>query len=162
MIKCRSARVEPLSTNPATLIREPHKYFDQVIITVRAGDGGHGAVLSMPSPIKPSKSQGKHDKDKIKKRGSYKRDSDGSLILPMGGHGGDVIIYVDESKETLLEFHRKNRYCAKRGGNVDAMGALTKQLHDGFGAPALRIPVPVGTVVKRKRGRFLADLARPD
>ncbi|KAK2971498.1 hypothetical protein RJ640_020904 [Escallonia rubra] len=163
-LKCRLARVKeaPLP-NPDKIISEPHKYFDQVIITVRSGDGGHGAVLSMPIQKAPSKSRGRYDKEKEKarKKSSYKRDFDGSIILPMAGHGGDVIIYADEDKDSLLEFHRKSRYNAKRGGNVDAMGVLTSQLHDGFVSQTLRIPVPVGTVVKHKRGKFLADLALP-
>ncbi|XAR61703.1 hypothetical protein NMG60_11016200 [Bertholletia excelsa] len=158
---CRLIRVkEPPSPNPDSLIREPHKYFDQVIITVRAGDGGHGAILSMPNQKTPIKSQGKH-KEKTRKNNMYKRDFDGSLILPVGGHGGDVVIYADEGKDTLLDFHKKRRYNAKRGGNVDTMGVLTSQLCDGLAAPALWIPVPIGTVVKRKRGNFLADLACP-
>ncbi|XP_020586926.1 probable GTP-binding protein OBGC2 [Phalaenopsis equestris] len=148
------------STSLEALIREPHKYFDHVNITVRSGDGGHGAVLSMPAQRTNSKLQGKHEQDK-RKKGSFKRDSNGSLIVPMGGHGGDVFLYADESTETLLEFHKKKRYSAKRGGNVDAMGMLTSLLHDGFVAPSLRIPVPVGTVVKRKKGKFMADLACP-
>ncbi|XP_065006925.1 probable GTP-binding protein OBGC2 [Musa acuminata AAA Group] len=161
-INCRSTRVkESPSTDTASLIREPHKYFDQVIITVRAGDGGHGAVLSMPNQKINSKTQGKYGHENTRKKSPYKRDSDGSLILPMGGHGGDVIIYADESTESLLEFHQKKRYCAKRGGNVDAMGTLNSQLHDGFAAPTLRIPVPIGTVVKHRRGKILADLAQP-
>lgn len=126
------------------MIREPHKYFDQVIITVRAGDGGHGAILSMPNQKAPSKSKRKFDKDKTRKKSSYKRDFDGSLILPVGGHGGDVVIYADESKDTLLEFHKKSRFKAKRGGNVDAMGVFTSLIHDGLAAPTLRIPVPLG------------------
>eukprot|EP01018_Ginkgo_biloba_P026277 Gb_21962 [translate_table: standard] len=142
--------------------REPHKYFDQVVITVRSGDGGHGAVLSMPRPTMPGKTPGKKWKNEVKGNRSYRRDSDGTLILPMGGHGGDVVIYADESKDSLLELHQKRRYNAKRGGNVDAMGALRPTLHDGFASPMVRIPVPVGTVVKRKRGgKFLADLAHP-
>ena len=48
---------------------------------------------------------------------------------------------------SLLEFHKKSRYNAKRGGNVDAMGVLTSQLHDGLAAPTLRNPVPVGLYV---------------
>ncbi|XP_073006339.1 probable GTP-binding protein OBGC2 [Typha latifolia] len=160
-ITCRISRVkEPPSTDAAVLAKEAHKFFDHAVITVRAGDGGHGAVLGMPSLGTNSKSRGKNDKDKRKKI-SYKRDSHGSLILPMGGHGGDVVIYADEGEESLLDFHKKRRYNAKRGGNVDAMGALTSQLHDGFAAPTLRIAVPVGTVVKRKKGNVLADLARP-
>ncbi|KAG4148008.1 hypothetical protein ERO13_D05G259700v2 [Gossypium hirsutum] len=153
---------ESPSTNPDTLLKEPHKYFDQVIITVRSGDGGHGAVLTMPSQQRATKWQGKHEnKEKSKKKLSYKRDFDGSLILPVGGHGGDVVIYADEGKDTLLELHKKSRHNAKRGGNVAAMGVLTSQLRDGLAAPTLRIPVPVGTVVKRKRGKLLADLAQP-
>ncbi|GAB4839426.1 hypothetical protein Ancab_028948 [Ancistrocladus abbreviatus] len=148
------------SLTPDILYKEPHKYFDQVIITVRSGDGGHGAILSMPNQRGPPKFRGKNDNEKRKKT-SYKRDSDGSLILPMGGHGGDVVIYADESKDSLLEFHKKSRFNAKRGGNVSAMGVLTPQMHDGLAAPTLRIPVPVGTVVKRKRGKLLADLANP-
>ncbi|OMO75246.1 hypothetical protein COLO4_26223 [Corchorus olitorius] len=163
-IKSRLTKTkESPSTNPSTLLKEPHKFFDQVIITVRSGDGGHGAILSMPNQQRPAgKSPGRNEtKDKAKKKPSFKRDFDGSLILPLGGHGGDVIIYADEGKDTLLEFHRKSRYNAKRGGNVDAMGVLNSQLRDGLAAPTLRVPVPVGTVVKRKRGKLLADLAQP-
>ncbi|CAK7346298.1 unnamed protein product [Dovyalis caffra] len=160
-ISCRLAKVKEAisTTNPDSLIKEPHKYFDQVIISVRSGDGGHGAILNMPNQSNNA-SRGKQEK-KRRNKSSYKRDFDGSLILPVGGHGGDVLIYADEGIDTLLEFHSKSRFNAKRGGNVDAMGVLTSQLRNGFAAPALRIPVPVGTVVKRKRGKLLADLAQP-
>ncbi|XP_020095595.1 probable GTP-binding protein OBGC2 isoform X4 [Ananas comosus] len=137
-----SSLKEPPVSNPAALAKEAHKYFDQAVITIRAGDSGHGAILSMPNQKINTKSQGQHEKEK-RIKSSYKRDSDGSLILPMGGHGGDVVLYADEDLESLLEFHKKRRYSVKRGGNVDAMGALTSQLHEGFAAPALRIPVPV-------------------
>ncbi|KAJ3669873.1 hypothetical protein LUZ60_010197 [Juncus effusus] len=165
-ITCRITKSKPsLSTNQhsSSLAKEAHKYFDHASITVRAGDGGHGAVLDLPKPPtetpKTLKSKSRNKNKKIPP--SFKRDSDGSLILPMGGHGGDVVIYADESLETLLEFHSKSRYCAKRGGNVDAMGELNSRISDGFPAPVLRIPVPVGTVVKRKKGKVIADLARP-
>ncbi|CAN6440894.1 unnamed protein product [Victoria cruziana] len=163
-VHCGIAKIvkQPKPSAAESVTREPHKYFDHVVITVRSGDGGHGAVLSMPSQKTTYKSQGKNEKEKARKKNSYRRDADGSLILPMGGHGGDVVIYADESKNSLLEFHNKTRYNAKRGGNVDAMGILTSLLHDGIAAPTLRIPVPVGTVVRRKQGgRFLADLIRP-
>ncbi|KAL1351674.1 hypothetical protein HN51_015565 [Arachis hypogaea] len=166
-VRCRfiSSNAPSTSTsnsNSMTLMKEPHKYFDQVFITVRAGDGGHGAILNAPNTQRsPTKQDQKKDKDKIKKKSSLKRDFDGSLILPMGGHGGDVVIYADEGKDTLLEFHNKGRYNAKRGGNVDAMGVLSSLLRNGITAPTLRIPVPVGTVVKNKRGKTLADLAQP-
>ncbi|XP_019251338.1 PREDICTED: probable GTP-binding protein OBGC2 [Nicotiana attenuata] len=135
-VKCALAKARtPPSPASDAFIREPHKYFDEVVITVRAGDGGHGAVLSMPNVKAPSKSQGKFDREKTKRKPSYKRDFDGSLILPMGGHGGDVVIYADESKDTLLEFHNKSKHKAKRGGNVDAMGVLTSYLQNGLAAP---------------------------
>lgn len=162
-ITCRLAKAKETisTTNPDSLIKEPHKYFDQVIITVRSGDGGHGSVLNMPNQRNNNNgSKGKQEK-KSRYKSSYKRDFHGSLILPLGGHGGDVVIYADEGKDSLLELHSKSRFNAKRGGNVDAMGVLTSQLHNGFAAPTLRIPVPVGTVVKRKRGMLLADLAQP-
>ncbi|KAI3686643.1 hypothetical protein L1987_80324 [Smallanthus sonchifolius] len=159
-LMCRLAKAKEVSSpSLESLTREPHKYFDQAIITVRAGDGGHGATLSMHNPKANSKSQTKQDKEKARVRSSYRRDFDGSLILPMGGHGGDVVIYADEGKDSLLEFHKKSRFNAKRGGNVDTMGVLHSQLRNGLAAPTLRIPVPLGTVVKHKRGKFLADLA---
>ncbi|KAM7259241.1 hypothetical protein ACFE04_014982 [Oxalis oulophora] len=165
-IKCKLITNTKHSQNHLhSLLKEPHKYFDQVIITVRGGDGGHGAVLKLPNHSnKPPKSQfqNRTNSPPNKNKGPpYKRDFDGSLILPSGGHGGDVVIYADEGKDTLLEFHKKGRYNAKRGGNVDAMGVLTKQSRNGFSSTVLRIPVPVGTVVKHKRGKLLADLARP-
>ncbi|KAK1407457.1 hypothetical protein QVD17_39073 [Tagetes erecta] len=160
ILKCRLAKTkEASSPSLESLTREPHKYFDQAVITVRAGDGGHGATLSMQNPKASSKSQNKQEKEKARIRSSYKRDFDGSLILPMGGHGGDVVIYADEGKDSLLEFHKKSRFNAKRGGNVDTMGVLHSQLRNGLASPTLRIPVPLGTVVKHKRGKFLADLA---
>ncbi|XP_056177342.1 probable GTP-binding protein OBGC2 isoform X4 [Syzygium oleosum] len=162
-IECsRAARAKesPPSPTPASLAREPHKYFDRAVVTVRSGDGGHGAVLGMPGQDRASGKQREKERTR-RRRGSLKRDFDGSLVLPVGGHGGDVVVYADEARDSLLEFHGRSRYNAKRGGNVDAMGVLTSLLHNGFAAPALRIPVPVGTVVKRKRGKLLADLANP-
>ncbi|KAG6785728.1 hypothetical protein POTOM_007309 [Populus tomentosa] len=162
-ITCRLAKAKETisTTNPDSLIKEPHKYFDQVIVTVRSGDGGHGSILNMPNQRNNNNgSKGKQEK-RSRHKSSYKRDFHGSLILPVGGHGGDVVIYADEGKDSLLELHNKSRFNAKRGGNVDAMGVLTSQLHNGLAAPTLRIPVPVGTVVKRKRGMLLADLAQP-
>ncbi|KAJ3705554.1 hypothetical protein LUZ61_009259 [Rhynchospora tenuis] len=162
VITCRITKSrDSISTKQASLLKEAHKYFDHAMITVQAGDGGHGAVLTMPSQTDSSPKSQTKDKKKKNFTSSFKRDSDGSLILPIGGHGGDVIICADESLDSLLEFHNKNRFCAKRGGNVDAMGTINSQMRDGIAASALRIPVPVGTVVKRKKGKVLADLANP-
>lgn len=163
-VRCTATQLLRSSTGPPpNLEKEPHKYFDQVVITVRAGDGGHGAVLSLPRASARGENRlKKKDKDEQRKKRKFKRETDGTVILPMGGHGGDVIVYANESEDTLLEYHKKKKYYAKRGGNVDAMGYLTPSIEDGVSAPTLRIPVPVGTVVKRKRGgKLLADLVRP-
>lgn len=128
-----------------------------MLITVRSGDGGHGAVLRMPTQSAVAKSHGKLAKENPWKKSSFKRDFDGSLILPMGGHGGDVVIYADEGKDTLLEFHNKRRYNAKRGGNVDSVGVLSSQLRGGLAAPTLRIPVPLGLY-----GSWLLSYKAPD
>ncbi|XP_010672494.2 probable GTP-binding protein OBGC2 isoform X1 [Beta vulgaris subsp. vulgaris] len=162
-VVCAAVKAKEVSSLASdAFVKEPHKYFDQVIISVRAGDGGHGAILKMPNQKASSKLDNKKDKAaNSRKKVSFKRDSDGSVILPFGGHGGDVVIYADETKDTLLEFHKQSRFKAKRGGNVDALGALNTKLRDGSASPTLRIPVPVGTVVKRKRGKLLADLANP-
>ncbi|KAG8061401.1 hypothetical protein GUJ93_ZPchr0003g18676 [Zizania palustris] len=175
-VVCRAtrAREAPSSSGPAppknlpasALAKEAHKYFDHAAVTVRAGDGGHGAVLAMPaSPSTDASKSPRRRFDKSKrsaaKKVSYKRNYDGSVALPMGGHGGDVVVYADEVEETLLRFHEKARYCAKRGGNVGATGTLSSRMHNGFAGETLRIPVPVGTVVKRKKGAVLADLAHP-
>lgn len=129
-----------------------------MLITVRSGDGGHGAVLRMPTQSAVAQSHGKLPKENPWKKSSFKRDFDGSLILPMGGHGGDVVIYADEGKDTLLEFHNKRRYNAKRGGNVDCMGVLSSQLRGGLAAPTLRIPVPLGLYVSRLLSYKAPDL----
>ncbi|GJN23000.1 hypothetical protein PR202_gb10614 [Eleusine coracana subsp. coracana] len=172
-VTCRVARVKEAGVSagvppppPQSLAKEAHKYFDHAVVTVRAGDGGHGAVLAMPPApsADDTKRRGRFDRDrkKNKKPASYKRNYDGSVALPTGGHGGDVVVYADEAEETLLRFHEKARYCAKRGGNVGAAGGtLSSRMHNGFAGETLRIPVPVGTVVKRKKGTVLADLAHP-
>ncbi|XP_024530147.1 probable GTP-binding protein OBGC2 [Selaginella moellendorffii] len=144
---------------PANLEKEPHKYFDQVTIIVRSGDGGDGAILSMPKP--PA------DKEEAKKRkklnwGPLRKAPDGSILLPMGGHGGDVVIAADETADSLLEFHKKKRYNARRGSDVGAVKILTPRLRDAGAAPTLKLYVPVGTVVKQKTGsKLLADLTKP-
>lgn len=156
----RSSLTQLAKASTPNIEKEPHKYFDQVIITVRSGDGGHGAVLSLPRTTMkgPSKNT---DKDLFHKRRKMKKETDGTVILPMGGHGGDVVVVACDSEDNLLEYHKKKKHFAKRGGNVDAMGYLTSFIEDGAAAPTLQIPVPVGTVVKRRRGgKLLADLVR--
>ncbi|CAI5469605.1 unnamed protein product [Closterium sp. Yama58-4] len=140
--------------------------FNQVVIFVKAGDGGNGAVLHPPRPWKAGETPGlkggrlnareaeeltrklrrkEAEKAKAMKRvGTFKRDADGLAIVPMGGHGGDVVIHADPSLSTLLPLHRKKRHVAKSGGHVDAKGGLARRVPDGLQGPVLRIAVPVG------------------
>ncbi|GAQ85232.1 GTP-binding protein Obg/CgtA [Klebsormidium nitens] len=138
-----------------SVAKEPHKYFDQAVITVKAGDGGHGTLIKKTKKKPAAKGQ-------KARRPKARRGPDGEIQLPMGGGGGDIVLYADPNLETLLEFHRKKKFQGGRGGNVDAMLGLGADLLSGTDAPELRVPVPVGTVVKRKRGgAFLADLSKP-
>ncbi|CAI5948973.1 unnamed protein product [Closterium sp. NIES-64] len=136
----------------------------QVVIFVKAGDGGNGAVLHPPRPWKAGETPGlkggklnareaeelrrklrrkEAEKAKAMKRvGTFKRDADGLAIVPMGGHGGDIVIYADPSLSTLLPLHRKKRHVARSGGHVDAKGGLARRGPDGLQGPVLRIGVP--------------------
>lgn len=166
VVTCRAARVKDpapsagASPPPQALAKEAHKYFDHAVVTVRAGDGGHGAVLAMPPPpsADAAKPRGRFNRgEKKSKKVSYKRNYDGSVALPTGGHGGDVVVYADEAEETLLRFHEKARYCAKRGGNVGAAGGtLSSRMHSGFAGETLRIPVPVGLWTQSRCCEFRA------
>jgi hypothetical protein len=124
-----------------SVAKEPHKYFDQAVITVKAGDGGNGAVIKKTKKKPASKGR---KGSTSSKRPKTKRGPDGEIQLPMGGGGGDVVLYADENLETLLEFHRKKKFQGGRGGNVDAMHGLAGDLFTGTDAPVLRVPVPVG------------------
>jgi hypothetical protein len=165
VVTCRVARVKEAGVSagappppPQSLAKEAHKYFDHAVVSVRAGDGGHGAVLAMPPApsADANKRGGRFDRDKKKRKKpvSYKRNYDGSVALPTGGHGGDVVVYANEAEETLLRFHEKARYCAKRGGNVGAAGGtLSSRMHNGFAGETLRIPVPVGLWIRYRKFR---------
>ncbi|KAM1434454.1 hypothetical protein ACFX2I_042535 [Malus domestica] len=51
----------------------------------------------MPNLRPPSKpSQGKHEKEKLRRKSLLKRDFGVAVVLSVGGHGGDVVIYADE------------------------------------------------------------------
>ncbi len=106
-------------------------FFDEATITVRSGDGGNGAVHFR--------------REKYIPRGG----PDGGD----GGRGGDVILVVDPSLNTLLAFNRKREFAAengKRGGGSNMFGRS---------APDLTIRVPPGTAVRdAASGELLGDL----
>ena len=92
---------------------------DEVIIQIKSGDGGDGAI------------SGRHEK--FVPRGG----PDGGD----GGRGGNIIIRGNSNENTLLQFRYKRVFQAKNGGN----GASVKK-HGADGADVV-VNVPVGTQV---------------
>ena len=107
------------------------KFVDEVVLEVRAGDGGNGCVAFR--------------REKFRPRGG---PSGGD-----GGDGGDVVLTADEGVGTLLELRYTPLIKAERGHH--GMGS---DKNGRCGAPR-EIPVPVGTLVfDDATGELLADL----
>ncbi len=110
-------------------------FVDKARISVRAGDGGNGAV-------------------------SFRREKYVAAGGPDGGdggRGGNVVFQVDEHLSTLLDFQYRKRYTAENG---QAGGGRNCS---GRNAPDLVIKVPKGTVIREAQtGRVLADLSTPE
>ena len=106
-------------------------FVDRVKLTVQAGNGGHGCTSIHREKFKP-------------------------LGGPDGGNGGDggsVILRVDDSLSTLVEYHRQSVRKATNGqpGKGDHQ--------HGARGEAVVLPVPSGTVVTdAETGETLADL----
>ena len=99
-------------------------FVDQVKIFVKAGKGGDGAVSF------------RHEK-----------------YLNMGGHGGSVVMEVDEGLRTLMDFRYKRHFKATPGGNGATKGMTGKSADD------LIIKVPQGTTITdAETGRVIGDL----
>jgi GTP-binding protein len=109
-------------------------FIDEAEITVRAGDGGNGAV-------------------------SFRREAFEPRGGPSGGDGGDggnVILEVKGDMRTLLDFKYRNIFRAERGRHG------TSKKHRGRSGADLVVPVPPGTVVHDlDLGRQVADLVAP-
>lgn len=95
-------------------------FVDYAKIEVKGGDGGNGCVSFRREKYVP------------------KGGPDGGE----GGKGGDVILKVDKDLSTLLDFHYKRIYKAKKGKH--GKGKNRK----GEDGEALVVKVPPGTVVK--------------
>lgn len=109
-------------------------FVDTARIYVKAGDGGHGCIAFR--------------REKYVPRGG---PSGGD-----GGRGGDVILYVDPSMHTLMDFRYQKHFRAERGQH----GRGDNQ--HGADGRDLRIKVPPGTVVKdAETGEVIADLTEP-
>jgi len=105
-------------------------FVDRVVLHVQAGDGGHGCVSILREKFKPF----------------------GGPDGGNGGHGGDVILTVDPSVHTLLDFHFRPH--VKAGNGKGGQGGN----RDGAAGADLVLRVPDGTVVQATDGTVLADL----
>jgi GTP-binding protein len=105
-------------------------FVDRVTVHVAAGNGGHG-VSSV-------------HREKYKPLGG----PDGGN----GGDGGDVVLEVDPSVHTLLDFHHRPHQ--KAGNGQPGEGSN----RSGARGEERVLHVPAGTVVSTPDGRVLADL----
>jgi GTP-binding protein len=105
-------------------------FVDRVVVHVAAGNGGHG-VSSI-------------HREKFKPLGG----PDGGN----GGDGGDVVLEVDPSVHTLLDFHHRPHQKAGNGRPGEGSNR-----HGAKGEDRI-LRVPAGTVVSTPDGRVIADL----
>ncbi|MEJ5359351.1 MAG: GTPase ObgE [Desulfobacterales bacterium] len=109
------------------------KFLDEVLITVRSGDGGSGCVSFR--------------REKYVPRGG----PDGGD----GGKGGDVILVASSERRTLYPFRYKSDFTAPSGGRGGSRNRTGAQGED------LLIPVPPGTIVRdAASGEILHDFTR--
>ena len=106
------------------------EFADRVTLQVQAGHGGNGCASIHREKFKPL----------------------GGPDGGNGGRGGDVILEVDASSATLLDFHRRP---VRRAGNGRPGEGSNRTGADGAD---LIIPVPNGTEAKTADGEVLADL----
>ncbi|MEV8331765.1 GTPase ObgE [Streptomyces niveus] len=105
-------------------------FVDRVELHVAAGNGGHGCASVHREKFKPL------------------GGPDGGT----GGRGGDVVLVVDQSVTTLLEYHHSPHRKATNGKPGEGGNRSGKDGQD------LVLPVPDGTVILDKKGNVLADL----
>jgi len=107
-------------------------FVDKARITIKAGDGGDGAVSF-------------HREKYVASGGPDGGD---------GGKGGDVIFIADSNLSTLLDFRYKRKYIADKGQNGSSRNCTGKNADD------LIVKVPKGTVVRdSETGRIIADMS---
>ena len=110
-------------------------FVDKVTITVRAGDGGNGAVAF-------------HREKYVAAGGPDGGD---------GGRGGDIVVKVDPSMSTLLDFRYKRKFVA--GNGLPGQGKRCS----GKDGEDVILRVPRGTVIRDKEsGAVMQDMSACD
>lgn len=109
------------------------QFIDEARITVRSGKGGDGCL-------------------------SFRREKFIEFGGPDGGNGGrggDIVFYVDEGLNTLIDYRFQQHHKARNG----QPGA--GRLRMGKSAEDLRLPVPKGTeIIDIESGDVIADLTQ--
>jgi GTP-binding protein len=107
-------------------------FVDKVTITVRAGNGGNGAVTF-------------HREKYVASGGPDGGD---------GGRGGDIVFVADDNMSTLIDFRYKRKYVAENGAPGQGKRCTGK---DGEG---IRIRVPRGTLLRdAQSGAIMHDMS---
>lgn len=108
-------------------------FVDQVTLHLRAGNGGKGCVSVKREKFKPLAGPDGAD----------------------GGKGGSISLVSDPNTTTLLDYH----FHPHRAAGDGAAGA--GDFRNGAHGEDLKLPVPVGTIVKKPNGELIADLDEP-
>ena len=107
-------------------------FIDKARITVRAGNGGNGAVSF-------------HREKYVAAGGPDGGD---------GGRGGSIVLQVDDHMSTLMDFRYKRKYTA--GNGMDGTGKRCS----GKDGEDLVIKVPLGTIVRdAASGQIIRDMS---
>lgn len=108
-------------------------FTDYVKISIKAGDGGDGAV-------------------------TFRREKYVAAGGPDGGdggNGGSIYFQVDPNANTLIDFRYNKKYKAQNGENGSGSNCYGKKGED------LYIDVPIGTIIKdAETGKVVADLSK--
>ena len=105
-------------------------FVDRAPLRLKAGNGGDGAVSF-------------HREKYVQNGGPDGGD---------GGDGGNVVLIADHNLHTLLDFRFRSKYAAENGENGSAVRRSGKSGED------LILRLPVGTIVRDKEGRIVADM----
>lgn len=107
-------------------------FVDEVIIRVKAGDGGNGCMAFRREKFVP-------------KGGPSGGD---------GGRGGDVVFYTSTHYNTLLHFRFNPEHTAERGRHGEGSN------RSGRNGESIEVPVPVGTIAyDAETGDLIHDFA---